>query len=76
MIVARHSCRDDGIQSQGRETAGWHITWIRHLRNRKVTVHGSRFRHPGRNDVVLAKMRIAGICVWVIFTVVIDFTLM
>jgi len=31
---------------------------IKHLCNRQITVHGSGFRHPGRNDGVLVKMRI------------------
>ena len=60
MVVARHSGRDAGIQSQGCETVDYRVYKIKHLRNRKVTVHGSGFRHPGRNDGVLAKMRIAG----------------
>ena len=59
MIVARHSGRDAGIQSQGCETVDYRAYKIKHLCNRQITVHGSGLRHPGRNDGVLAKMKIA-----------------
>jgi len=61
MIVVCHSGRDAGIQSQGCKTTGCHVALIKHLSNRELTVHGPGFRHPGRNDGVLAKLRIVGI---------------
>jgi len=41
---------DAGIQSQGCESSGRHQAFFKYLRNRQVTVHGTGFRHPCRND--------------------------
>jgi hypothetical protein len=50
IIQARHSGMDAGIQSQGCETSGLHFCSIKRLCSGQVTVHGTGFWHPCRND--------------------------
>jgi hypothetical protein len=47
-----------GIQSQGGESTRWRRSSIKHLRNLHVTVHGTGFRHPCRNDEPFSFMRL------------------
>ena len=42
--IDRHSCREAGIQSHGRETRICHRCPINHLCNRRITLHGTGFR--------------------------------
>jgi len=40
---------------QGRETTGWQVSLIKHLRNRLVTVHGLDFGIPAEMTEYLAR---------------------
>ena len=50
MPTARHSGMDAGIQAQGCESSQILSASNQRIRMRKITVHGTGYRHPCRYD--------------------------